>query len=54
MAKKSATPQEDPASLAFSAVEDALKDSVFGDNSAPDYRDDPEPSIASAAVPIRL
>ena len=33
MAKKSST-QEDPATLAFSAVEDALKDSVFGDSSA--------------------
>src|SRR4051794_21380326 len=29
MAKKSST-QDDPATLAFSAVEDALKDSVFG------------------------
>src|SRR5690606_32034182 len=29
MAKKSTTPQNDPATLAFSAVEDALKDSVF-------------------------
>ena len=29
MAKKSNT-QDDPATLAFSAVEDALKDSVFG------------------------
>ena len=29
MAKKSSTTQSDPATLAFSAVEDALKDSVF-------------------------
>ena len=29
MAKNSPTPQSDPATLAFSAVEDALKDSVF-------------------------
>ena len=44
MAKKSST-QEDPATLAFSAVEDALKDSVFGDSSepaAPDLRDEPQ------------
>ena len=30
MAKKPAPTQSDPATLAFSAVEDALKDSVFG------------------------
>ena len=40
MAKKSST-QEDPATLAFSAVEDALKDSVFGDSAAePEVRVD--------------
>ena len=36
MAKKSSTPQSDPASLAFSAVEDALKDSVFAGLDQPD------------------
>src|SRR5688500_14890984 len=47
MAKKSST-QEDPATLAFSAVEDALKDSVFGDSAAePDYRSDPQPTMQS-------
>ena len=51
MAKKSST-QEDPATLAFSAVEDALKDSVFGDSSepAPDMRDEPQgPSMQQQA-----
>ena len=45
MAKKSST-QEDPATLAFSAVEDALKDSMFGDSAAePDFRPEPQPAI---------
>jgi hypothetical protein len=53
MAKKSST-QEDPATLAFSAVEDALKDSVFGGESsvASSPRDEapaPSPSISAAA-----
>ena len=49
MAKKSSS-QEDPATLAFSAVEDALKDSVFGDSSAaPDIRDEPQPQGAGPA-----
>jgi len=45
MAKKSNT-QDDPATLAFSAVEDALKDSVFG-GPADDPRPQPEPMISS-------
>src|SRR5215218_5552087 len=36
MAKKTNAPASDPASLAFSAVEDALKDSMFGDPAAAD------------------
>ncbi|MDB5540391.1 MAG: hypothetical protein JWQ89_2118, partial [Devosia sp.] len=35
MAKKTTAPQNDPATLAFSAVEDALKDSVFANLSQP-------------------
>jgi len=48
MAKKSNT-QDDPASLAFSAVEDALKDSVFGgpsQSAAAQPQQQPEPSMA--------
>ena len=53
MAKKSNT-QDDPATLAFSAVEDALKDSVFG-NPAPAPAEPastpaPEAGIAAAAA----
>src|SRR5690606_15951107 len=36
MAKKSSPQQSDPATLAFSAVEDALKDSVFAGLDQPD------------------
>ena len=43
MAKKSTTPQNDPATLAFSAVEDALKDSVFADLDAPDEKPAAQP-----------
>ena len=42
MAKKSTTPQNDPATLAFSAVEDALKDSVFAGLDEPE--DQPAPA----------
>ena len=45
MAKKSNT-QDDPATLAFSAVEDALKDSVFGGPASADTGTQPEPLIA--------
>src|ERR1043165_3929234 len=46
MAKKSNT-QDDPATLAFSAVEDALKDSVFGGPApAAEPPAQPEPMIA--------
>src|SRR4051794_15114483 len=46
MAKKSST-QDDPATLAFSAVEDALKDSVFGGPApAAEPQAQPEPMIA--------
>ena len=45
MAKKSNT-QDDPATLAFSAVEDALKDSVFGGPAPAAPQAQPEPMIA--------
>ncbi|MBK8083797.1 MAG: hypothetical protein IPK28_08155 [Devosia sp.] len=43
MAKKSSTPQNDPATLAFSAVEDALKDSVFAGLDQPAAAPEPPP-----------
>src|ERR1700712_3510628 len=46
MAKKSNT-QDDPATLAFSAVEDALKDSVFGGPAQPDIQAQPEPMMSA-------
>src|SRR3569833_2606536 len=45
MAKKSNT-KDDPATLAFSAVEDALKDSVFGGTAPAAPQAQPEPMIA--------
>src|SRR5687767_9386655 len=45
MAKKSSPTQSDPATLAFSAVEDALKDSVFAG------LDQPEEPAATAEKP---
>ena len=45
MAKKSST-QDDPSSLAFSAVEDALKDSIFGGPAEPQSQQ-PEPMMSS-------
>ena len=41
MAKKSSSPQNDPATLAFSAVEDALKDSVFAGLDQPAAAEEP-------------
>jgi len=50
MAKKSNT-QDDPATLAFSAVEDALKDSVFG---GPADSRQPQPLPRSVKLLTRL
>jgi len=46
MAKKSST-QDDPSTLAFSAVEDALKDSIFGGPAEEPRASQPEPMISS-------
>jgi hypothetical protein len=51
MAKKSTTPQGDPATLAFSAVEDALKDSVFGLESPEDKPAQPQKPSTRPAQP---
>src|SRR5690554_4637016 len=49
MAKKSSTPQSDPATLAFSAVEDALKDSVFAGLDQPDEATEKQGPVRPAA-----
>ena len=51
MAKKTATPQNDPATLAFSAVEDALKDSVFANLDQPAAAEE-TPAEKSAPRPL--
>ncbi|HHY48215.1 MAG TPA: hypothetical protein GYA10_00475, partial [Alphaproteobacteria bacterium] len=48
MAKKSSPTQSDPATLAFSAVEDALKDSVFAGLDQPE-----QPQEAEKQGPVR-
>ncbi len=53
MAKKTAAPQNDPATLAFSAVEDALKDSVFANLDQPAATEQAPPQAEKpAAKPI--
>src|SRR6185312_14842166 len=49
---KNLTPNNDPAALAFSAVEDALKDSVFNLDSTPEQK--PERRASDAARSERL
>ena len=58
MAKKPNSSANDPAALAFSAVEDALKDSVFNLDENPDdrtprpqLRDNPQRTLMSALGP---
>src|SRR3970040_1395451 len=52
MAKKSPTQQQgDPATLAFSAVEDALKDSVFAGLDQPDDMAERQGPVRPAAAP---
>ena len=53
MAKKTATPQNDPATLAFSAVEDALKDSVFANLDQPAAAEEPPAEKAAPKLPPR-
>ena len=44
MANKSTPPKDDPAALAFSAVENALKDSVFSMDDKPARKIESQPA----------